>query len=98
LLEFRDSNSIAPNKIFDLGSPEITLLDPDDLRWKTALLCKLNEVGVGCYDCETVKGRVVPNDDIRCELRQPGFKDVRETGKQIHKPMHEPWREIGIQE
>ena len=97
-LELRDSNSVAPKEIFHLGSPEIAFLDPDYLRRRPALLDKLDEVCIGSYDSVPVLTRIIPDDDIRCELRKAGVKDVSEIRKQVRQPPYQLWGEIRIEE
>ena len=54
LLQFRDPNSMPPEKVFHTRRPIIAALEVDDLRRRSAVFGKVEKIRISRYDNESV--------------------------------------------
>jgi len=98
MFEFRDPNSVPPEKGLDPSGFVVAVFKPHDLGRRSAFLSQIQKVGIGRHDHKGVNPGIFPNRSVRREPGETRIEDVRRTGKKLGEAAGQLGREIRVKQ
>ena len=98
LSQFRNSDGVPAQKVFNLARPVIAILKPDHPRRCAAGTGEVEKIGIGRDDGKPVRPGIFPNSLVRREPGETRVENVDRVGKELGETANQLRREIRVKQ